>query len=357
MDKRTEKGISRAERMRRWAGTKGGKVAGPDGFDRSGPDTLASLADAWLSWLEQRAFSAATREGRRWAVRVFLAWAQERGVVRGQEVSKPILENYQRWLWQQKRADGRPWSVSTQIGRLIGVQRFFAWLCRENFLLSNPAADLTLPRKPPPGLPRALSVAQMAAVLAVPDTADALGVRDRAVLEILYATGLRRLELTNLELGDVDRARGTLAVRRGKGGKDRMVPLGEHALHWLERYLGDSRPRLEVDAAEQALFLTGYGERFSKGGLGNIVRAVLKRAGVQRAGSCHLFRHTCATHMLEGGADIRYIQQLLGHAKLDTTQIYTAVTIEQLREVHARCHPHGRRAPSAPPQVAASPVP
>ncbi len=356
MNKRTEKGMSRAERMKRWADTKGGKVAMPDGLDRSTPDTLASLADLWLAWLEQRAFSAATREGRRWAVRVFLGWAQERGVVRAQEVSKPVLETYQRWLWHQKRADGRPWSVSTQIGRLIGVQRFFAWACRENFLTGNPAADLTLPRKPPPGLPRALSVAQIAAVLAVPDTADALGVRDRAILEILYATGLRRLELTTLELGDVDRIRGTLAVRRGKGGKDRMVPLGEHARHWLERYLEQSRPRLQADAAEQTLFLTGYGERFSKGGLANIVRAILKQAGVQSAGSCHLFRHTCATHMLEGGADIRYIQQLLGHAKLDTTQIYTAVTIEQLREVHARCHPHGRREMSAPAQVAASPA-
>jgi len=341
------KGIDRAERMRRWSDQKGGKTAAPDGFDRSAPDTLASQTDAWLLWLEQRAYSPRTREGRRWALRVFLGWAQARGLARPQEVTKPILESYQRWLWEQTREDGRPLSVSTQIGRLLGVQRFFAWLCRENHLPSNPAADLTLPRKPPAGLPRGLSAEQMAAILAVPNLGDPLGVRDRTMLETLYATGLRRRELTQLELGDLDRARGTLAVRKGKGGKDRMVPLGEHALYWIERYLRESRPRLETGPREQAVFLTGYGERFSTAGLGNIVRAVLRRAGVrpERAGCCHLFRHTCATHMLEGGADIRYIQQLLGHAKLETTQIYTAVTIDQLREVHARCHPHGRREP------------
>jgi len=129
-------------------------------------------------------------------------------------------------------------------------------------------------------------------------------------------------------------------LREGKGGKDRVVPVGERALSWLTRYLEHARPMLETAASERALFLTGYGERFSAMYLGNWVRRVIEAAGIGRSGSCHLFRHSCATHMLENGADIRFIQQMLGHARLDTTQIYTEVGIVQLREVHARTHPH-----------------
>jgi integrase/recombinase XerD len=155
---------------------------------------------------------------------------------------------------------------------------------------------------------------------------------------------------------DLDRALGTVWVRQGKGGKDRVVPLGGHAAHWLERYLAECRPRLEVSAREHALFLTGYGERLSAGYLGTLVRKALVAVGVVRAGSCHLLRHSCATHMLENGADIRFIQQLLGHERLDTTQIYTAVSIAQLREVHARTHPHGRW-PSAADLPSGAPAP
>jgi len=336
--------------MRRWADKKGGYAAEPDGFDRSDAGTLASRADAWLAWLENRAYSASTLSARRWALRTFLSWAQERELIRPEMITRPVLESYQRWLWRREKADGRPLGVRTQRSFLAALQGLFAWLCRQNLLPSNPAADLELPRKPRQALPKALSAAEVAAVLAVPDVSDPLGVRDRALLEILYSTGLRRTELVRLDLSDVDRAHGTLWVRQGKGGKDRVVPLGEVALHWTERYLAECRPRLETGGPRQelALFLTGYGERFHPGYVGNWVKRTMQAAGIERTGSCHLFRHSCATHMLENGADIRFIQQLLGHARLDTTQIYTEVTIHQLREVHARTHPHGRRPAAAP---------
>jgi len=342
------KGLARAARMRRWADKKGGYEAAPDGFDRSDAGTLASRADAWLAWLQSRAYSERTIEGRLWALRTFLTWAHERALLRPEAVTRPVLESYQRWLWRHEKADGKPLGVATQRSFLAALQGLFTWLCRQNLLLSNPAADLELPRKPRRSLPKALAQEEVAAVLAVPDVRDPLGVRDRAMLEVLYATGLRRTELVRLDHSDIDRAHGTLWVRQGKGGKDRVVPLGEHALHWLERYLAECRPRLEVSQAERALFLTGYGERFHPGYVGNWVRKALEAAGIDRPGSCHLLRHSCATHMLENGADIRFIQQLLGHARLDTTQIYTEVTIHQLREVHARTHPHGRRAAAAP---------
>jgi integrase/recombinase XerD len=155
---------------------------------------------------------------------------------------------------------------------------------------------------------------------------------------------LRRAELCQLQLADLNAERRTLRVF-GKGKKDRVVPVGLRAMQWVERYLREVRPRLCLDTRTQALFLTGYGDAFNPDVLSRMVSAWLRQAGLKRKGCCHVLRHTCATHMLENGADIRFIQQLLGHEKLDTTAIYTEVSIKQLQEVHARCHPSARLAP------------
>lgn len=346
------RGIARARAMRRWADKQGGFAATPDGFDRRDAQTLASLVDRWLLRLETHAYSPRTIATRVWALRSFLAWAEPRGLLRPADVDKPVLEAFQRWLWRYRQANGKPLAIATQRGHLGAVQGFFAWACRENLLPANPAADLELPRKQPRALPRSLSLEEVEKILAVPDVTDPLGLRDRAILEVLYGTGLRRLELVNLDVSDIDRARGLVLVRRGKGGKDRLAPLGAGAVLWVERYLEKCRPLLEVSASERALFLSGYGGRLNPNYLGNWVKKTIDAAQLGKTGSCHLFRHACATHLLENGADIRFIQQLLGHARLDTTQIYTAVSIIQLREVHARCHPHGQ-AKSAPTTPAA----
>jgi integrase/recombinase XerD len=341
-EKTTTKGYAKARQMRRWADKKGGYETTPDGFDRSAANTLASLIDEWFRRLEERAYSLRTVDANKWALRMFLRWAEERDLKTPDQITKPILESYQRWLYRYQQPDGKPLGVTTQRMRLGSVQRFFAWLCKENRLTANPAADLELPRKPHHSLPKALSLDEVRAVLNVPDITDPLGIRDRAILETFYATGIRRTELICLDLDDLNRDRATLTVRKGKGGKDRVVPIGEHALHWLGYYLSHTRPLLEVSLNERALFLTGYGDRFSSTYIGNWVRRTIEKADIGRTGSCHLFRHSCATHMLENGADIRFIQQLLGHARLDTTQIYTEVGILQLREVHARTHPHAK---------------
>ena len=334
------KGYAKARHMRRWTDKKGGYEAAPDGFDRSAADTLASLIDEWFRRLEERAYSARTVEAHKWALRMFVRWAEERDLRTAHQITRPILESYQRWLFRYRQENGKPLGVTTQRMRLGAVQRFFAWLCKDHRLDANPAADLELPRKPYRSLPKALSLPEVEAVLNVPDVTDPLGIRDRAILETLYATGIRRAEVVRLDVDDLDRGRGVLTVRKGKGGKDRVVPVGERALHWMNRYLEHTRPLLETAATDRALFLTGYGERFSATYLGNWVRRVIEAADIGHLGSCHLFRHSCATHMLENGADIRFIQQMLGHARLDTTQIYTEVGILQLREVHARTHPH-----------------
>jgi len=325
--------------------TGGKKSEGPDGFDRSDAGTLASQVDAWFARLEERNYSPRTLDMHRWALKSFLEWCHERGLRRPEQIDKPILESFQRWLFRYRKKNGQPLSIATQRSRLGAVQRFFAHLCKTNHLPANPAADLELPRKMYRQLPKGLSRQELHQLLNVPDVRDPLGIRDRAILETFYATGARRSELVRFDLSDLDPEAGTMHIRQGKGGKSRLVPVGESALHWIARYLKECRPRLVLEAGEHALFLSGYGARFNANYLGNWVTRTIKAAEIGKTGSCHLLRHTCAQHMLEGGADIRFIQQLLGHARLDTTQIYTEVGIKALREVYRRTHPaaqHGK---------------
>jgi RHS repeat-associated protein len=179
-------------------------------------------------------------------------------------------------------------------------------------------------------------------LLAMPNPADPFGLRDRTMLELFYATGIRRSEMSHLDHGDYEPATRTLVVRQGKGGKSRMLPVGERASAWMERYLSECRPLFDHLPNETALFLSGYGTRITPAYLGNWIKKLLKSCDIDKPGSCHLWRHTCATDMHRGGADIRYVQAMLGHERMETTQIYTHVHIEALREIHARCHPHGR---------------
>lgn len=333
-----KKGINNVAGMRNRR--KGGKEAGDsDGLDRSAPDTLASLADEWLARLGERNYSPRTLEMHRWALKNFLQWAQERSLVKPAAITRPHLEAFQRWLYRYRQANGKPLGVTTQRQRLGALKRLFAHLTRQGHIPANPAADLDLPRKPHQQLPKGLSRQELAAVFNIPDVRDPLGIRDRAILETLYATAARRSELVNLDLADLDQEGGTMHIRQGKGGKSRLVPVARLALQWLGRYLDETRPRLVLDNSEQALFLSGYGERLSATYLGNWVARTVQQAEIGKTGSCHLLRHSCATHMLENGADIRLIQQLLGHARLDTTSIYTEVAITHLKEVYRRTHP------------------
>ena len=176
----------------------------------------------------------------------------------------------------------------------------------------------------------------------VPHVSDVIGLRDRAILETLYSTGIRRMEVIHLTVWDLDQERGTLMVRQGKGKKDRMVPIGERAVAWLGRYLDEARPKLVMSPDAGVLFLTQEGEELSPNRLTQLVREHVSAAELDKSGACHLFRHTCATLMLEGGADIRYIQELLGHVELSTTQIYTRVSIRKLKAVHTLTHPGAR---------------
>ncbi|MES2350111.1 MAG: tyrosine-type recombinase/integrase, partial [Pseudomonadota bacterium] len=191
----------------------------------------------------------------------------------------------------------------------------------------------------PRHLPRnILSVDEVAAILGETDPSTVTGLRDRALLELLYSTGLRRKEVGNLTRSDIDFIRQVVFVREGKGGRDRVVPLGRRACAWLQKYLYEARPQLTVSDS-MALFVTDYGDPVSGYYVAMRVKRYMAIAGIERPGAAHLLRHACATHMLEGGADIRFIQALLGHTSLNTTEIYTHVSIEKLSAIHAATHP------------------
>lgn len=311
---------------------------------RHDPDSLASHMERFLTHLEVRNYSPATIKDRRHGLSTFILWAHERGLERPYQVTRPILERYQRHLYYHRKPNGEPLSFRTQAQRMVPLRAWFKWLTRENHILSNPASDLELPR-PEKRLPALVLTAEEAdAVLSAPDTGNALGLRDRAMLEVLYATAIRRSELVNLKVHDVDYPRAMLIVRKGKGNKDRVVPLGERAGIWLAAYRDQVRPGLVAGRDSHHLFLSRSGVPIDPKRLSEKVRGYIQSSGIGKPGSCHLLRHTAATLMLEGGADIRFIQALLGHESLETTQIYTRVSALKLAEIHAATHPGAKLA-------------
>lgn len=306
------------------------------------PEGLTAWMKRYLTMLRTKNYAERTVENREKYLGFLIAWCEARSISRPQDVTKPILERYQRHLYHLRKPDGKPLSFRAQHSRLIPVRGYFKWLTRQNVLLSNPASELELPRLEHRLPKHVLSVDEAERVLAQPDLREPLGVRDRAILEVLYSTGIRRVEVIGLSLYALDAERGTLLIRQGKGKKDRMVPIGERAIAWLEKYLYEVRPELVVGPDEGTLFLTNVGESFTPNRLTQLVRHYIDDAELGKRGSCHLFRHTMATLMLEHGADIRYIQEMLGHVDLSTTQIYTQVSIRKLKQVHDATHPGAR---------------
>ena len=280
-----------------------------------------------------------TVELRERILKYFIRWCDERNLDNPQDITRPILERYRRYLFHYRKKDGEPISFATQQQRLVPIKAFFKWLTKENYILYNPASEMELP-KVHRRLPRHILTAQeVEQILTQTALQGDLGIRDRAIIETLYSTGIRRSELINLKLYDVDTKNGTLMVREGKGKKDRLLPLGERASLWINHYLETVRPELITGTDDGTLFLHEYGEAFHKNRLTDLVKKYIEQAGIDKPGACHIFRHTMATLMLENGADIRFIQAMLGHSQLSTTEIYTQVSIKKLKEIHRLTHP------------------
>ena len=325
-----------------------------DVSDRLG---MQHLIDAHLQSLEVRNYAADTIRQRCKYLRWFASWASERGITRPGEVTKPVLERYQRHLFAYRNAHDKPLSFRSQHTHLSHVRSWYRWLARENRVLFNPASELDLP-KLGRSLPKAiLSADEAEAVLSQPDLNEPHGLRDRAILEVFYSTGIRRRELAGLQVYDIDADRQTLMVRQGKNKKDRLLPIGQRALCWIAHYLETARPQLLAGSHSHTLFLSNVGGPLEPDSLTEYVRRYVDAADIGKRGSCHLFRHTMATLMLENGADIRYIQAMLGHAQLSTTQIYTQVAIKELQRIHALTHPADNPKPSGDNPGPPSPAP
>ena len=231
-------------------------------------------------------------------------------------------------------------SLPSSAGRRLSVfRRFYRWATREGLSLDDPTVRMDAPRQRM-RLPGTLTEAQVEALLAAPDTDEPLGLRDRAMLELLYASGLRVSELVTLKSVHVGLSENVLRIT-GKGSKERLVPFGVEASDWLTRYLGQARAQILGGQVSDALFVTGRGDAMSRQMFWKLVKKYALHAGITQHLSPHTLRHAFATHLLNHGADLRVVQMLLGHADISTTQVYTHVARERLRQLHEKHHPRG----------------
>jgi integrase/recombinase XerD len=282
-------------------------------------------------------------------------WLED-GLVRNTlEAYRRDLAQLERWLTRQRKSllgAAHPdllgylaWKVkghakaTTTSRQLSSLKRFYRYWLRQGRIKSDPTLKIDSP-KLPRGLPKSLTEEDVESLLAAPNVEDALGLRDKAMLETLYASGLRVSELVTLKLGQVSQDMGVVRVV-GKGSKERLVPLGEEALAWIRRYVREARPRLLRGRSSDDLFITARGAAMTRQMFWNLLRRHALRAGLRKPISPHTLRHAFATHLLNHGADLRVVQLLLGHSDISTTQIYTHVARERLKQLHAKHHPRG----------------
>lgn len=298
------------------------------------PDADAAAINRFLDaiWAEN-GLAQATLAGYRRDLEGYARWRNDRaGGLAGAD--RAGLFDYLAWRTAQR------YSPRSNARLLSALRAFFAWQVRRGERRDDPTALLDPPRLPR-SLPKALAESQIEALLATPDVETDTGLRDRAMLELMYACGLRVSELANLPSTAINLRQGVLRVT-GKGSRERLVPLGEEAQHWLERYLARARPRLAAGRSLAPLFLEPDGDAPSRQQLWQRVKRYAAAAGIDPARiSPHGLRHSFATHLLNHGADLRALQMLLGHSSLSTTQIYTLVAREQLKKLHAKHHPRG----------------
>ncbi|MBU2511440.1 tyrosine-type recombinase/integrase [bacterium] len=294
---------------------------------------------SWTCDLKRQSKADLTLYGYEKHVCLFINWCEERDIKTVTAVSRSILDSYARYLTKAPLGlKGNPLQALSQQSRLIPVRLFFNWLSENRILVYNPAKELKLPKEPGLRIKDVLTVQEVEAMLASCNLKTGLGIRDRAMMEVLYSTGIRKNELIQLKPEDINFEEGIVKVTEGKGDKQRLVPIGERALAWTQKYLDKTREKITFNKVhENKLFLTQNGKSITH--LGEVIEKYKTKAGIKKQGLCHLFRHTMATLMLKNGADIRAIQEILGHAMLKTTQRYTHLCIDHLKEVHTKTHP------------------
>jgi integrase/recombinase XerD len=301
----------------------------------------ANVVRAYLDHLAvERGSAANTLASYRRDLGRYVDYLASRGVDALDRADGPTVAGFLAHLREGDEAH-QPLSASSAARAVVAVRGMHRFAVRDGLLEVDVAHDVK-PPAPPRRLPKAISVSDVERLLDAPDPDTALGVRDRALLELLYGTGARISEAVGLAVDDLDLPDGTVLLS-GKGGKQRRVPLGSYATRAVETYLVRARPGLAAQGrGTPALFLNARGGSLSRQSAWTVLRTAADRAGLTTAISPHTLRHSFATHLMEGGADVRVVQELLGHASVTTTQIYTLVTVDQLREVYATAHPRAR---------------
>lgn len=298
--------------------------------------------EAWKRRFEEYllmlGFSPRTTEGYTRELEHLMSFLSERGLTKLAEVTKDSLLAYRTHIFYGTHR-GKRVGLGAQANKLKAVKAFFRFLTEQDYLLVDPAKDLPLPKEPKK-LPSQLATeAEVEQLLLAPDIGDTLGLRDRAMLELLYATALRNMELRRLEIDSVDLSRGELFIANGKGNKSRRLPVGEEALAWIETYLLKARPVLARAHSGKTLFLSCRGHMLDRANLAKIVKGYVRASGLEKRVTPHDLRHACVTHMLKRGASVRHIQLILGHAGLNSTQRYLKLEISDLHRALSQYHP------------------
>jgi integrase/recombinase XerD len=300
----------------------------------------------YLADCRRRGYSPKTFYSYNQALQHFRQWLSKEhpDVQSPAELTREMIADYQMHLYSKESRFKRRLALETQYHWMGIVLWFLRWLVQNEKILINPGVSIQLPRRAR-RIPRNyLSLREMQKLLKAPNLSTHFGLRNRTILEVLYCTGIRSAELRSAKIDDLNLEDGWLTVRGGKGGKDRVVPLGKAAVHFLLSYLENTRSKLTKNKKHGFIFVTQYGGQLGYNSLNQLVQQSARTAGIKRIITPHALRHTCATLMLRGKADIRHIQEMLGHSSLSSTQIYTRVEIGDLKKVHQKCHPREREA-------------
>jgi integrase/recombinase XerD len=306
-------------------------------------DRVSAEAERYLDHLAvERGLSDNTLVAYRRDLRRYAAFLARRGVRHATGVDEKTVRSFLASLSASTHGpEARPYRATSVARTLSAVRSFHRFLLREGVADRDPSAGVPLPRLPR-SLPRPIPLEDVRRLLEAPDGGTPIGLRDRAILELLYGSGLRISELTALDVDDLDLDEASLRVM-GKGSKEREVPLGSFARDAVAAYLTRGRPALATGASRGALFLNARGGRLSRQSCARLLAGHVRTARIDRRVTLHTLRHSFATHLLEGGADVRVVQELLGHASVATTQVYTLITSQHLREIYETSHPRARR--------------
>jgi integrase/recombinase XerD len=297
----------------------------------------------YLEVCEAKGQAPDTIRGKYSGLKKFFMWCLTQDIYFIHQIDLDLMDNYMEYLNRYRKVlDGKPLCASNKRGLLTYVKTFVEKLHAKGLLTDNTLEHIELPSKGRP-LPRAIfNKEEVERIIAQPMMFGIYGLRDRAILETFFATGIRRTELLYLNIEDIDFQQQLLRVNRGKGNKERIVPISQRACEWVVFYISKIRSRIAFLGSGSTLFLGNNGKRYRPNQLSGMVSRYVKLAGLQRSGACHLFRHSMATIMLDEGAELRHVQEMLGHADISTTQIYTHVSRTKLSEVYQHTHPSAK---------------